>query len=97
MMFDSQFEIKRQLDAVIASHRRLVLRFEAPQLSAPALPGTLSITGSGHEWTLICNGSRSETIAAAAQLGGKLVAEATPSLDEIFVARATDHNPATQS
>jgi len=88
MMFDGQVVLKGPLDEVKENHHRLVLRFESPQPAAPNVPGVLSITGSGREWTVICNGSRQETVAAAAQLGGRVVLEETPSLDEIFVARA---------
>jgi ABC-2 type transport system ATP-binding protein len=88
MMFDGQVVLKGPLDQVKENHHRLVLRFESPQPAAPKVPGVLSITGSGLEWTVICNGSRQETVAAAARLGGRVVLEETPSLDEIFVARA---------
>jgi ABC-2 type transport system ATP-binding protein len=89
MLFDGRIAVEGTLDVVKESHHRLVLRFDSTQASPPVLPGSLSISGSGHEWTLICNGSRQEIVAAAAQLGGKLVGEATASLDEIFVARAS--------
>ena len=88
MMFDGQVVLKGPLDEVKENHHRLVLRFESPQPAAPKVPGVLSITGSGQEWTVICNGSHQEAIAAAARLGGRVVLEETPSLDEIFVARA---------
>jgi ABC-2 type transport system ATP-binding protein len=88
MMFDGQVVLAGALDEIKESHHRLILRFDSPQAVAPRVPGILSIKGSGHEWTLICNGSRQEIIAAAARSGGRVVAEDTPSLDEIFVARA---------
>ena len=88
MMFNGQVVLKGPLDQVKENHHRLVLRFESPQPAAPKVPGVLSITGSGLEWTVICNGSRQEAVAAAARLGGRVVLEETPSLDEIFVARA---------
>ena len=48
----------------------------------------MSLTGSGREWTAICNGSRSEVIAGVARAGGRVVEENVASLDEIFVACA---------
>src|SRR5881394_4035158 len=74
MMFDGQIVVEGALDTVKESHHRLVLRFDKAQDSPPSLPGTLSISGSGYEWTVVCNGSRQITVAAAAGLGGKLVA-----------------------
>lgn len=74
------------LDAIKASHRRLVLRFaEAPQY-LPPLPGALRCEGGGREWTVLCNGRLAELKAAAAAAGAQVVEEASPSLDEIFIA-----------
>jgi len=88
MMFDGRVVLAGALDDVKESHRRLVLRFDSPQPSAPKVAGALSITGSGKEWTAICNGKRDEAVAEALRAGGKVVAEDSPSLDEIFVAWA---------
>jgi len=75
------------LDEVKAAHHRLVVRFETAQPRAPIIPGALSIDGSGQEWTVICNGMRAELRAAVGTMGGRIVEEHTPSLNEIFVAR----------
>jgi len=88
MMFAGEVVLTGTLDDIKDNHHRLILRFESPQPSAPKVPGVLSITGSGREWTAICNGRRSEVIACVARAGGSIVAEDTASLDEIFVARA---------
>jgi ABC-2 type transport system ATP-binding protein len=88
MMFDGQVVLKGSLDEIKESHHRLVLRFETLQSTAPKIPGALSIKGSKAEWTIVCNGKRQEAIEAATRAGGRVVAEDTPSLEEIFVARA---------
>jgi ABC-2 type transport system ATP-binding protein len=88
MMFNGQVVLAGAVDEVKESHHRLVFRFDAPQASAPKFPGVLSLTGDGQEWTAICNGKRDEAVAAAARAGGRVVAEGSPSLDEIFVAWA---------
>jgi ABC-2 type transport system ATP-binding protein len=75
------------LDAIKEGHLRLTLRFDEPQPRPPALAGALSCEGGGREWTVVCNGGVGELRAAAARLGARVVAEAVPSLDEIFVAR----------
>jgi len=91
MMFHGRIVLEGPLDAIKASHHRLVLRFSRPQPSTPKLPGVLSIQGSGREWTAICNGSRQEIMAAARGLGGEVVQEEAPSLDEIFAAQSASH------
>lgn len=88
MIFNGNLALTGTLDDVREKHRRLVLRFDAPQTAPPKLPGVLSINGSGMEWTAICNGKRDEAVAGAARMGGRLLAEESPSLDEIFVAWA---------
>jgi ABC-2 type transport system ATP-binding protein len=88
MMFNGQIVLTGALDDVKENHHRLILRFNSPQSSAPIVPGVLRITGSGQEWTAICNGKREEAVAAAARVGGRVVAEDSPSLDEVFVAWA---------
>jgi ABC-2 type transport system ATP-binding protein len=88
MIFHGKVALTGPLDEVKESHHRLVLRFDAPQPSAPKVPGVISLTGSGREWTAICNGRRDEAAAATARLGGKVVADEAASLDEIFVAWA---------
>ena len=89
MMFNGQIVLAGPLDEVKESHHRLILRFDAPQPVAPKVAGVLSLSGSGREWTAICNGKYEEAVASTARAGGRVVAEESPSLDEIFVAWAT--------
>jgi ABC-2 type transport system ATP-binding protein len=77
------------LHEILNNHRRLVLRFEAIQSTRPNLPRMLSFQGEGREWTVLCNGGLEELRAAATQAGAQVVEEETPTLDEIFLARAT--------
>ncbi|HTU24384.1 MAG TPA: ATP-binding cassette domain-containing protein [Pirellulales bacterium] len=76
------------LSEILESHRRLVLRFADSQSARPELPGALSLSGAGHEWTVVTNGQIDALRAAAARLGAEIVDETAPSLDEIFVARS---------
>lgn len=88
MMFNGQVVLTGALDEVKENHHRLVLRFDSPQPSPPRVQGVLRITGGGQEWTALCNGKREEAVAAVGRAGGRVVAEDSPSLDEIFVAWA---------
>jgi ABC-2 type transport system ATP-binding protein len=87
IMHQGRVVLSGPLEDIKQKHHRLTLHFERPLLQAPALRGALSIAGAGREWTVICDGARAELTAAAASLGARIVAEHTPSLDEIFVAR----------
>jgi ABC-2 type transport system ATP-binding protein len=48
----------------------------------------LSVNGAGREWTVICNGERAQLAEAAGKIGGRIITERSPSLNQIFVARA---------
>jgi ABC-2 type transport system ATP-binding protein len=86
------------LDEIKGQHRCVTLCFEMPQATPPVVPKVLSVAGSGREWTVLCNGSRGELPATAAELRAKIVDERAPSLTEIFIAHAeasaVDHNVA---
>jgi ABC-2 type transport system ATP-binding protein len=89
MMHQGKLVLCGALEDIKQSHRRIVVRFDSPLVRPPALDGALSITGAAHEWTVVCNGLGNVT-AAATRLGGKIVSEHAPSLDEIFVAHASN-------
>ena len=76
-----------ELDEIKAGHRRLTLHFSQPQAARPALAGALACEGEGTEWIALVNGRIEEFRQSAAAAGARIVADETPSLDEIFVAR----------
>lgn len=88
MLVKGRVALSGPLDQVREGHHRLTLRFETAQARPPRLLGALSVRGEGREWTVVCNGALPELSAAAAGLGARIVDQAVPSLEEIFVARA---------
>jgi ABC-2 type transport system ATP-binding protein len=87
MMAQGRIVLHGPLTDILESHHRLTLRFPTAPGKPPTLHGALSVSGSGLEWTVLCNGARAELAAAAQKLGAQVVAEAPASLDEIFLAR----------
>ncbi len=79
------------LEAIKASHRRLTLRFDEPLASPPTLSGSSRWEGDGREWSATCLGSLEDLRGEAVGIGGRIIEEHTPSLDEIFVARVGTH------
>jgi ABC-2 type transport system ATP-binding protein len=75
------------LDDIKESHHRLTFRFNSPRAAPPPLEGALVWDGAGREWTAVCSGRSGQLEAAAAVLGAQIIEQASPSLDEIFVAR----------
>lgn len=70
------------LDEIKVRHRRVTLRFEMSQSRPPAIPGALSVTGTGREWTMICDHG------GIADVGASIIDEESASLNDIFVAHA---------
>ena len=87
MMACGRIVLQGRLDEILESHFRLTLRFPTPPPTPPKLAGALLLTGSGLEWTVLCNGARGELAAAVVKLGARIVDETAASLDEIFLAR----------
>jgi ABC-2 type transport system ATP-binding protein len=76
------------LDEIKAQHRRVTLRFEAQQHKPPVVPGALTVSGTGREWTIICNSGQAGLPSITAKLGASIVDEHEASLTDIFVANA---------
>ena len=89
MMHSGRVGLSGPLTEILQEHKRLVLWFETPQAAQPILPGVISYQGTGREWTVLCNGGVEELRAAASKCGAQIVDEGTPTLDEIFLARAS--------
>jgi hypothetical protein len=76
------------LETVKDTHHRLV-GFETAQDRAPAVDGALSVRGANHEWTVICNGDQAGVQRAIATMKATVLEQTTPTLEEIFIARAS--------
>jgi ABC-2 type transport system ATP-binding protein len=78
------------LDDIKARHRRISLHFEQPQSAVPNVSGAIRVDGEGRAWTVICDAERLHAGAMAQHLGATVVDDSAASLDEIFVAHATN-------
>ncbi|MGA2244191.1 MAG: ABC transporter ATP-binding protein [Verrucomicrobiota bacterium] len=76
------------LDEIKGQHSRFTIRFEVQQEQPPRIPGALSVSGAGREWTVLCNGARNEMPLITSELGARIIDQQAPSLSEIFVAHA---------
>ncbi len=88
MLHQGKLVLCGRLEDIKAQHRRITLRFEAQQPVPPVLPGAIRVTGTGREWTVICNPARVVLSALISNLGANIVDEDDASLNEIFVAHA---------
>jgi ABC-2 type transport system ATP-binding protein len=78
------------MDDIRMRHRRVVLHFERPQAAPPNVSGAIRVDGAGREWTVICDAGKMHPAAMAQHLGAALVDDTVASLDEIFVAHASN-------
>jgi hypothetical protein len=51
------------------------------------LPGALPCVGGPLEWTFLCAGQIDQLKEAAKTLDARIVAQSTPTLEDIFIAR----------
>jgi ABC-2 type transport system ATP-binding protein len=88
MLTKGRIVFSSDLDDIKQTHHRLTLRFGEERARPPVLAGVLACTGRGREWTAVCNGRLSELRDAVAGLGAEILERESPSLDELFLARA---------
>lgn len=96
MIHEGEVVMSAPLEAIRASHHKVTLRFSVAPPGVPELPGLLAIEGEGCNWTALCEGERSTLLASAKALKCEIVEKPTPSLVDIFVARAGGDRAALQ-
>ena len=74
------------MDNIRENHHRLTVHFESAPASSPKINGALSCHGQGKEWTVICDGELEAAKAHAQTLGGRIVEQSSPSLEDVFIA-----------
>ena len=55
MLHQGKLVLCAPLDEIKMQYRRILLHFDAPQITAPSVPGALTVNGSGREWSILCN------------------------------------------
>jgi ABC-2 type transport system ATP-binding protein len=88
MIRQGRIVLSGRLDDLKQAHRKVRCRLAQPLPAPPRLDGVLAPQGAGRDWTVLCNGGLDRLTAALAHIGGAVIADETPSLDEIFVAYA---------
>jgi ABC-2 type transport system ATP-binding protein len=88
MIHRGQMVLTDSVENIKQAHHRVTLRFDEPQTVAPSLPGAITCVGGPLEWTCLCNGQLDQLKDAAAALNACIVDMSTPTLEDIFVARA---------
>ena len=71
----------------LLKHVHLTVRLPNKLESHPEVPGALTCSGGGHEWSVLCNGQQEQTESWLREARAEILDRRTPTLDEIFVAR----------
>lgn len=87
MMKAGRLVLNAPMEELKGSHHRLIVRARNGRSSAPNVPGTILCQGNAPEWTILCFGELDRLTHSVQACGMEIVLVATPSLDEIFVAR----------
>ncbi len=95
LMQDGQVVECGKLETIQATYKTITLNFEEVQPIPPTSPSAIAWNGDGREWTAVCREVSSDLIEQVTLVGGRIVEQTTPSLDEIFLAYANRerHHP----
>lgn len=74
------------LDSIKAAYRVVTLSFENHQPLPPSVPDAIDWHGGGREWTGVCRCVPASLLADVTMIGGRVVDQRVPTLDEIFLA-----------
>lgn len=93
ILHNGRLLLSGDMDEVLQSHERITVRFGEPQSSLPFIGGSSHLDGEGRDWSVLCNGDREDVAKSLVEAGGEIVERRTPTLEEVFVAKAKT-NPA---
>ena len=87
MLHQGRLLLNEPVEELLARHCLLTLHFPCTMAAQPELPGAISWSGEGTEWTCLTDGEQTALREAAAAAGAEIVEERPPSLEEVFLAR----------
>lgn len=89
MIQDGRIVECNTLDTIRETYKKITLNFEHVQGVQPSAPDAISWHGEGREWTGVCRDLSQDLIENVTLIGGRIVEQTTPTLDEIFLAYAS--------
>ena len=87
MLHNGKLLMCDRLEQILETHVHLTVRLPNKLESHPEVPGALTCSGGGHEWSVLCNGQQEQTESWLREARAEILDRRTPTLDEIFVAR----------
>lgn len=89
MIHAGKIILQGDLDDVKKQHCRFTVEFDQPKRGLSKVQGMLQCEGNDRDWTVICDGAVDQVRSELTNMGGRIVEEAIPSLEEIFLARVS--------
>ncbi len=83
------------LQALKANYHRLVLAFDAARETPPEAAGFFNWQGGSRNWSAFYHGRADNLEGESARLDARIVEQATPTLNELFVALVGSRHPQT--
>ncbi len=87
MIHEGKVVLEGTVEEVKARHRRVTVHLEQPLDTWPQVDAVLHAEGGGAEWALTVDGNRAALERFLTENGGRVVEEAVPSLEQLFLAR----------
>jgi len=92
MVHEGRIVLEGVLDDIKERHHLLRIEFEEEQSEPPKCDGGVSLEGYGRDWTAVCDGDAAAFRQAVAEMGGRVVEDRCPMLQEIFIALVGRNN-----
>lgn len=89
MLHQGQLLLCEPLESVLKKHSRWTVRLFESVAVPPSIPGSLSCSAAGREWSIICNGEQDRVLQWVKEAQAEVVEQAAPTLEEIFVAQVS--------
>lgn len=92
MIYHGQLVVNEPMDTLRNSHHRLVVRTPA-SIGTSIFGEALTVHSEGDEHTVVCDGQLETLKKRISECEGEILEERSPSLEDIFVARAQSTTP----
>lgn len=90
MLHNGRVTLDQPMETIKRTHRKYVVRWPESKPNCPALPGVIRATGENREWGVIAEADDTAFRAAVADSGGEIVESSVPTLEAVFIARASN-------
>jgi len=89
MLHAGNVTLHMSMEELKTRHRRYLVCFPEKRTWIPELPGVLFAEGDGRDWAILCFNNTEAFMQAVREANGTILETNTPTLEQVFVARAS--------